>query len=299
MIIEKDTKNLDESRSLALPLSTAPHPPPSYNDSTSLSSPASSSFSPRSEPTSTSAPSTFPPQLLTASRSSHINLYSNHSAVSTTHIIDLNRPVPTVALPAVTSEEERGDSQLIGGGSKLGNRPNGFFWSHHSSCKVVLGVQGTEGMESRERVSVVAGSQHGKVFVEVLSLPSSSSATLPALSLHLSCTHSLVTLLLPRSFHGPLTHSTTHGAIKISTELQKVYTPMSSELGFVGHLGGWTGGGSGEDGELDEAKCESKHGGVRIGFEGEAEDAWGEGLYTKVASDLGVGGWGIRWGAKK
>lgn len=74
---------------------------------------------------------------------------------------------------------------------------------------------------------------------------------------------------------------------------------MSSELGFVGHLGGWTGGGSGEDGELDEAKCESKHGGVRIGFEGEAEDAWGEGLYTKVASDLGVGGWGIRWGAKK
>jgi len=74
---------------------------------------------------------------------------------------------------------------------------------------------------------------------------------------------------------------------------------MSSELGFVGELGGWSGGGGREDDGLDEAKCESKHGGVRIGFEGEAEEAWGDGLLKKMGNEAGAGGWGIRWGSKK
>lgn len=218
--------------------------------------------------------------------------------------------MPPSALPALTEEDEE----------VAGERVNGFWSSRNGGVKLKLGVKGREGGvqpgKNGERVRIVAKSQNGSVNVAVVCPPlflvpeslllfclahwtpppsapllqlSRSPLSLPPISLTLLSANGFTSLSLPRSFRGPIYHSTAHGSIKISSDLKPYYTPISEERGFIGDMDGW----DGETGGLDEARCESRNGGVKVGWADEQEEG-GDG---KGAG--GVVGWLFGGGKKK
>jgi len=92
-------------------------------------------------------------------------------------------------------------------------------------------------------------------------------------SLRTSSTVGQICIFLPRTYHGPLTITSSLGAPCLSPELKRVCTPIS-EVGcgrrwFVGDLGVW----HQRNEHGDEAILNSSFGRVWVGYVGEEEEA--------------------------
>ncbi|KAJ6501057.1 hypothetical protein C8R47DRAFT_1211328 [Mycena vitilis] len=95
----------------------------------------------------------------------------------------------------------------------------------------------------------------------------------PRFSIRASSTFGHICIILPRTFHGPLSIMSSLGAPNLSPELERVCAVISEVGGarrwFVGDVGVWR-----EHGEHgDEALVGSTFGPVWIGYMGEEEDA--------------------------
>jgi hypothetical protein len=105
-------------------------------------------------------------------------------------------------------------------------------------------------------------------------------------SVRASSTFGQICIFLPRTFHGPLTITSSLGAPVLSSELKRVCTPIS-EVGsgrrwFVGDVGIWH-----ERSEHgDEALLRTSWGRVWVGYAGEEEEA-------KRALRWGTLQWGV------
>ncbi|KAL7409826.1 hypothetical protein BDY24DRAFT_197114 [Mrakia frigida] len=132
---------------------------------------------------------------------------------------------------------------------------NGYFRSARGRLDLRLGFVGREdsleedahagssstvlaSASSQDRIKVVAIS-YDRMKVEVISR---TPATLP-ISLHLT-SRSSITLVLPRSFRGPV-HllNASRSKLILSSQLQQAFTHISSEppISFIGSLAGWSG----------------------------------------------------------
>ncbi|KAJ7225066.1 hypothetical protein B0H12DRAFT_278917 [Mycena haematopus] len=139
-----------------------------------------------------------------------------------------------------------------------------------------------------------------------------ASTTSGAVTLHINATHfslrassffGRIRIFLPRTYHGPLTITSSLGAPMLSSELRCVCTPIS-EVGsrrrlFVGDLGVW----QQRHEHGDSAQVGSSFGRVWVGYVGEEEEAkramrW-DALQCAVNLVLGlVVFWIVRWAGK-
>jgi hypothetical protein len=73
-----------------------------------------------------------------------------------------------------------------------------------------------------------------------------------------------VELVLPRSFHGPLTLETSNGSVRLSEGVKARFTPLVDGSGFVGDIADWDGDAeSAEARGWDSALAASRNGSVR------------------------------------
>jgi hypothetical protein len=79
-----------------------------------------------------------------------------------------------------------------------------------------------------------------------------------------------VRVQLPRTFHGPLVLTVTHGSVKFSDALSRHLTTFGEADGtrrcFVGDFSGWRAGGW----KGDEVVVEASHGSVKVVWEDDA-----------------------------
>jgi len=189
-----------------------------------------------------------------------------HQSVKGHFVIDPFLTVPRSLLPPLAA----GDSD--------DDRTNAKLESTHGLIDISISLlgdaqdPGVEEAKRNKRTTLDLKSEHGSINVKLRTCPSPSSVAMP-FHLNVTGSHGSINVWLPRTFRGPMTIYSKHGAVEFSDDILE-QMGLRNEIDytrrcFIGDFslfndegGGWKG---------DEVSIKTKHGKVKVRFVDEVE----------------------------
>ncbi|KAG9225699.1 hypothetical protein CCMSSC00406_0007556 [Pleurotus cornucopiae] len=267
MIVTSDNvENIDSKANLGQTSASDIHPPPPPYTSTTAAE--SSSRSPPEHHSSQDL--TYPydvPPLLTQRPCNWLYAYNANSRIKDRYILDPSLKVPSSLMSEAAAEVQEAERDTLNLRSDTG--------SVDVVARIVDSSSGGANGAKKRRVRITLHSTHGSVTGKILSVSGS-----PTSKFHLTATSHTggVYIHIPRSFHGLISASTTHGSIQFSDELTKNTTTFADgqkKKCFVGDFAGYPDDDGDDDSERkeewDELSLESQYGAVRVYYADEWE----------------------------
>jgi len=227
-------------------------PPPMYVASLPPQHPAPEAQSPQTRPS--------------PKPTNYVCINREHESIKGHFVIDPFLNVPLPLLPP------------LAGGESEDDRMNVKLESKHGAIDVGISLlddvqdPSIEEAKRKRPTTLDIKSVHGSINVKLRTCPSPSSTSIP---FHLNVTncHGSITVWLPRTFRGPMTINSKHGAVKFSDDILE-HMGLCNEVDhirrcFIGDVslfsdegGGWKG---------DEVNIQTKHSKVKVRFVDEVE----------------------------
>lgn len=245
--------------------------PPPYTITTTNTPQTSSQ--PASLPEQAPQPSAYPyeiPPLLTERACNWLYTYNAYGQIKDRYILDPTLRVPHALLSQAAADTPEAERDTLNLQSEIG--------AIDVVVRIVDGggdANSMGGGSEKRRARITLRSNNGSITGKVLSV----SGAQPPPKFHLTATShtGAVYVYIPRSFHGPISVSTSYGFIKFSDELKKNTTTFAdgqAKKCFVGDYAGYVDQGDGErerEEGWDGLRLESTYGAVMVYYADEWE----------------------------
>ncbi|KAF8873774.1 hypothetical protein BD779DRAFT_1568830 [Infundibulicybe gibba] len=141
--------------------------------------------------------------------------------------------------------------------------------AHHGSVEADVSLSPIRSAETLKQASLRLKSQHGGIKLVLHDVENR-----PPFRLQATSAFGTITLVIPRSFSGPITTTTVHGSVKLSESVNAAMTMFGEVDGtrrcFLGDFSRWQGRSKDSEDTSDEIVVESRYGGLKLQYEGEA-----------------------------